>query len=153
MHATKMPDDRLATWSHMAAQQQENSNTLGGNAVHAILEASQACAAATLQMWSSVIGSQKQGRSVPVNNSAIKGGGVSRLGLLHRRGGGCCSGGLAIWVCLLIALLQCWPLDGTALLQPDLSLALQQLMLAGSRVNLHTVYHLESLSECTLYVD
>ena len=75
-------------------------------------------------------------RSIPVNSLAVEGGGVSRLGLGYRRGS-CCRGGLGIWVCLLIALLKSWPLDGSALLQPDLGLALQQLVLAGSNIYLH----------------
>jgi len=73
--------------------------------------------------------------SIPVDSFLVEGGGVCRLGLLHRRGGDCC-GGLGIGIGLLVALLKGWPLDGITLLQPDLSLALQQLMLACRWVHL-----------------
>jgi len=73
--------------------------------------------------------------SVPVNSFLVEGGGICRLGLLHRRGEGC-GGGLGIGVGLLVALFKGWPLDGITLLQPYLSLALQQLMLTCSWVHL-----------------
>ena len=87
--------------------------------------------------------------ALPVNRFAFARGGVCRLGLLHYGRGCCCSGGWGIWVCLLTALLECRPLDGASLLQPNFSLGLQQLMLTGSGVNLcHTPLLRQHIYRC-----